>query len=344
MAQLAEINRGWPNTCVELQTAMRRVPRTTAWVRLHRAAVACSSVSTPDWLLDMDLVRQAADQGPLIIDCSTDPFNGHERAVVDWLRPHYSKFIVLASDARYLEQPCDHICYFPYFFLCLEGHDMHDHAVVLNAKRQYPLSCVNGRARTHRIENWLKIRHRPWFARCLWRMNRRFDAETEQQENGLDFEDPAMLDQWLAIMSTMPEPHGIDHTANDPAHRDAYINLVPESHVRTGELFVSEKTFKPLISGQLGIWLAAAGTVGFLRRLGFDMFDDLIDHSYDLEPDWHRRIDMIHVALDKVIDRDWFETFERTADRRLANLRHINDTTLNNKLNEQCNYYSRMIE
>ena len=343
MQTLAEINQGWPNTCTELQEAMRRTHPNTAWVRLHRAAVACSSICTQDWLPDWSRVHAAADLGPLVIDCSTDAFNGFEQALVAWLEPRFSEFTILSPDARYLAQPQEHICYFPYFFLCLNGHDMHADAVVTNSQRTHPVSCINGRARTHRIENWLKIRQRSWFNRCLFRMNRRFDPEAEMCESGLDFEDPAMLDQFLILLPSLPDPAGIDHTANDPAYVDSYINLVPESHMHTGELFVSEKTFKPLLAGQMAFWLAAHGTVAFLRDLGFDMFDDYIDHAYDRETNWHRRIDLIHQELNRMIDLDFEQIFVATESRRLYNKHYIQDPALHERLNAQCVYHAGMI-
>lgn len=63
---------------------------------------------------------------------------------------------------------------------------------------------------------------------------------------------------------------------------------------------LTEKTFKSILLGQLPIWLAPMGTVKCVRELGFDVFDDVIDHSYDLEVDPIRRIDLVVKEVSRV--------------------------------------------
>lgn len=45
--------------------------------------------------------------------------------------------------------------------------------------------------------------------------------------------------------------------------------------------FITEKTGKAFIQMQLPIFVATQGYVSYIRKLGFDVFDDIIDHSYD---------------------------------------------------------------
>ena len=44
---------------------------------------------------------------------------------------------------------------------------------------------------------------------------------------------------------------------------------------------------------QIPVWLAPYLSVDCYRELGFDVFDDLVDHSYDLEPDPVQRIKLV---------------------------------------------------
>jgi hypothetical protein len=46
-------------------------------------------------------------------------------------------------------------------------------------------------------------------------------------------------------------------------------------------IFLTEKTFKAFGLRQIPIWFAVPGFVAEVRKLGFDMFDDIVDHSYD---------------------------------------------------------------
>jgi len=56
---------------------------------------------------------------------------------------------------------------------------------------------------------------------------------------------------------------------------------------------LGEKTYKSILLFQIPIFLAAASTVSCYRNLGFDVFDDIIDHTYDLEIDPVKRITLV---------------------------------------------------
>jgi hypothetical protein len=60
------------------------------------------------------------------------------------------------------------------------------------------------------------------------------------------------------------------------------LQIVQESfeHQEKG-IFLTEKTFKCFAWHQLPIFVATSGHVKKVRELGFDVFDDVIDHSYD---------------------------------------------------------------
>jgi hypothetical protein len=79
-----------------------------------------------------------------------------------------------------------------------------------------------------------------------------------------------------------------------PVVTGAVVQLVCESNWEDPNIEISgrwktmqltEKSSKPLLLGQLFILNSAAGTVAALRDLGFDCFDDVIDHAYDNEAD-----------------------------------------------------------
>jgi len=88
----------------------------------------------------------------------------------------------------------------------------------------------------------------------------------------------------------------------DPRISSAAINVIGETsqdpmleldQYEWIDPFLSEKTSKAFRLHQLPLWIAVQGTVAEARRLGFDVFDDVIDHSYDSEPNPHRRINMV---------------------------------------------------
>lgn len=67
------------------------------------------------------------------------------------------------------------------------------------------------------------------------------------------------------------------------AYKHAYINIVSESQfVLRDTIHITEKSLIPFHFGQLPIFLATEGHIKKLKKLyGFDVFDDIIDHSYD---------------------------------------------------------------
>jgi|APSaa5957512493_1039668.scaffolds.fasta_scaffold23003_3 hypothetical protein len=76
------------------------------------------------------------------------------------------------------------------------------------------------------------------------------------------------------------------HHHTNPDFFDCLFNLVVETSSQTDsdswtEIFITEKTFKAIAYRQIPVWFAVPGTVEEVRRLGFDTFDDIIDHSYD---------------------------------------------------------------
>lgn len=94
--------------------------------------------------------------------------------------------------------------------------------------------------------------------------------------------------------------------------KDSYVNLVSESDLgdKTIGFFITEKTIKPFIYSQIPLILAKPGMVAHLKKYGFDMFDDIIDNSYDSIIDLDGRIEMIYNELLKLKSinlSEWFK-------------------------------------
>jgi hypothetical protein len=65
---------------------------------------------------------------------------------------------------------------------------------------------------------------------------------------------------------------------------------------------LTEKTVKAFALGQIPMILGPRGQVEKTRQQGFDLFDDLIDHGYDNEPDPLLRIEQFISSLEKFIN------------------------------------------
>jgi len=76
------------------------------------------------------------------------------------------------------------------------------------------------------------------------------------------------------------------------------INVVTETSSQTDddcwhEIFITEKTLKSFLYRQLPIFWAVPGTVKLVREMGFDVYDDIIDHNYDTIQDPDVRLDAV---------------------------------------------------
>lgn len=74
-----------------------------------------------------------------------------------------------------------------------------------------------------------------------------------------------------------------------PIYEESAINVITETTFRQNVVFLSEKTFHPIINLQPFIMFASNGQLQELRKLGFKTFGHIIDESYDDEEDNHIR-------------------------------------------------------
>jgi hypothetical protein len=73
-----------------------------------------------------------------------------------------------------------------------------------------------------------------------------------------------------------------NHTLTvEQAHMSAFLTLVIETYADDFVIALSEKIFRALVSPTPWTVFAAPNTVSYLQSLGFDVLDDIIDHSYD---------------------------------------------------------------
>ena len=119
-----------------------------------------------------------------------------------------------------------------------------------------------------------------------------------------------------------------EHDVTSPLIRNCAVNIIAESgeqllnNTWKGH-FITEKTFKAFALMQFPIWMAVPGLVAQIRNLGFDLFDDIIDHSYDNIKDFDQRLDAVvqqAMRLSKIDLVSLRNTFEQ---RLAANYQQI---------------------
>lgn len=84
-------------------------------------------------------------------------------------------------------------------------------------------------------------------------------------------------------------------------YENAYVNIVTESNFLFNEIHITEKTLKPFYFYQFPIFLSSMHHIKYIKDLyGFDMFDDILDHSYDNEPDNKKRLFMVYDEIKRL--------------------------------------------
>jgi hypothetical protein len=118
---------------------------------------------------------------------------------------------------------------------------------------------------------------------------------------------------------------GIDNASNfDTSLRhyyaDSVIEIVNDTTFYNPGSTVNEKYLNSIYGLNFPILCSNAGTVEHLRTLGFDLFDDVIDHSYDsIQDPIDRMFAMVDQNMDLLIDgdfarRQWLECYPRLVD------------------------------
>lgn len=106
------------------------------------------------------------------------------------------------------------------------------------------------------------------------------------------------------------------------------VNIIAESSAQDESntwsgIFITEKTSKCFFFRQFPVWWAVPGLVSEVRRLGFDVFDDIIDHSYDGITDPDLRLQSLLQEIMKLDSINLTELRKQHADRLEANWQHV---------------------
>lgn len=190
--------------------------------------------------------------------------------------------------------------FFPFWALYMSHR-----ADVNHNPKQHKVSCLNGTPWAHRKLTYLALTKKSYFSEIVFSFGNRDGyhplpyeeilTDLEQQE----FRHLAPKVSYLSDDSTV----GIDLGITHPAY-SAYVNLVTETCVNELTPMLSEKSFKPILANQLFVLIASPGAIEFLRSIGIDVFDDVIDHGYDTVQDLRLRIEQALVQIDRLVQMD----------------------------------------
>ena len=222
-------------------------------------------------------------------------------------------------------EPTDHkkferMLYYPYWYFYSVKNFKLPKEVSIN--KTYSWSCLNFNPRVHRIHNYILSRSKPYFSQARFSMHdipEELCASARPDDVVLD---QTVINEWKLLKTLLPHVTETDFGAGldltIPELTDSYLHVVTET-VILPRVFITEKTWKPIAMQQLFLVFGDPGTIAALRQLGVDVFDDIVDHSYDNEPEWQQRLVKMHRSLEKLLSKDLQLIYQQTKYRREQN-------------------------
>ena len=174
-------------------------------------------------------------------------------------------------------------------------------------RRTTKFCCLNRVARPHRIKLIEELYNQGIAEQGL------LSCGVSNPEYNFDaFADPKWLHLFPISFDGLGLVNDIAAFSASPDVMNCMINLVSESSIeKTGthkhcweRAMLTEKTVKALTFKQLPIWFAPQYFVKYMRDLGFDVFDDIIDHyGYDRVVDPYQRLPLVVNELKKLVNK-----------------------------------------
>jgi len=102
-------------------------------------------------------------------------------------------------------------------------------------------------------------------------------------------------------------------------YKQTFVELIGETSYTEPAFNITEKTLNSIYAYNFPIWISSKGSVKFLRNMGLDVFDDIINHDYDsIEDPIDRMYRAINDNKDLLTDTDntkrlWIDSKDRFA-------------------------------
>lgn len=188
-------------------------------------------------------------------------------------------------------------------------------------KKEKLFTCFNRAPRPHRV----KLLSEMFKHRLVARAHYSFEGSFNSAKLPIWGHDQHLLEPYKHLL---PMHLDITEDTENPAgftekdlsyHTSSYFSVVTETNfnflsLAQSSIFISEKTFRPILYKQPFILVARPGTLASLKLAGYKTFSPWIDESYDLIEDDEERLNAIVkeiVLLAKFTDRDWIDWQER---------------------------------
>lgn len=228
--------------------------------------------------------------------------------------------------------------YFPYYQSIEHSNIFQKNKITFQEKdKKFKFMCHNNKIHIHRLATLILLHHfeilKDTDYSCIQKID--YDHESNLSFNFLD-EFEKFKKSIDFILKQIPkksfyETRFIPSEVDSPlietkTFEESYCNIVTETHYLDNVVHITEKSLKPFYYYQFPIIIASHGHVNELRNIyGFDLFDDIIDHSYDNEKDNKKRFELIFNEIKKLQKIITPELYNKNKKRFMKNHKLICD-------------------
>ena len=266
------------------------------------------------WSINHDYLSQYKSK-LIIVDFASEHWNRFDDSVYHDLDAGDYNFILLTYDhTRHQMYP--KMYYYPLWYYDMKNlYKWSENKNNFIQSRKFDLGCLNGTPRPHRVANYYRLMKKSYKDQMSISFYNNEEGSWRQDDVTLLDEE---LNYWNSIKKSLPDK-SVSFSIDLPQLSDSYLHLVTETTVIPG-VFITEKTWKPVVFGVPFLIFGNPGTMSFLKTLGVDTYDDVIDHAYyDSELDWRVRLTKIHTVLDNLIEHGAKKIYQQLFDRAQNN-------------------------
>lgn len=221
------------------------------------------------------------------------------------------QWIILTSNYQYYKSLIPQIVYYPVHVISVIEDYYNDFDVDIKSQRSNFLSFLSYHMHPHRLISLLKLYNQNWFDKCLINLvtpdmvadyqNDIFNASC-QLLNSSETKLLAELIKLAPIIADTTETyHDVNlNSVNNSGYTDCYICMFTEADYPSS--FITEKSIKPFLSGQLTAVIGNSTLPKHLKKLGFEIFEEYIDIGLDT-PDQPDGLDTLRNKLDILLNQ-----------------------------------------
>jgi len=294
-----------------------------------------------DFSINYEFFEKLATDLPVVINLSLDPYNVNKINELLKARGICTDNIIFLTSEYDSNPTYSNIIFYPHWLISTSRVLK---KIPIDLKRNNKISCLNRMAKGHRFYLFYLLKEKKYFndlvytlqGMCSYDDNLTWDNGQIVGLDDLPTKVKLELSKLDLNVSTVnvsdPNKSANDHSVDHIAYTDSYMNIVTETSCNLATPFFSEKTIKPLASGQLFLMAGDQNSVKSLRALGFETFDHAFNnHKYDNFFTYKRRIDSMVNLIDSV-----YENVESIYFDNIPAIQHNQEYVLSDRFRDRC--------